>query len=87
MITIKIIPDELLGLPQKSTTEDDDKVCGIPDLALLHLRAQDHQLGRRMLDLQLTDDCRRIVSDEQLLQVVDDHLVHTVGTVAGLNSP
>ena len=38
-----------------------------------------------MLDLQLADNGGRIVGDEKLLEVVDNHLVHTVWAVAGLD--
>ena len=52
-------------------------------LLLLHLRSQDHHLGRGVLDLQLPDDGGGVVGDEELLQVVDHHLVHAVRAVSG----
>ena len=55
----------------------------INHLLLHHLGCEDHHLCCGVLDLELPDDGGGVVGDEELLQVVDHHLVHAVRAVSG----
>ncbi len=48
------VPEQILCLLEERAGKDDDKVGGVPHLRLLHLGAEDHQLGGRVLHLQLS---------------------------------
>jgi len=50
----KSLPEQILCLLEERAGKDDDKVGGVPHLRLLHLGAEDHQLGGRVLHLQLS---------------------------------
>ena len=41
---------------------------------------------REAAHLELLDDGRRVIRDEELLQVVDDHLVHAIGAQRGAHT-
>jgi hypothetical protein len=71
--------EKILSLAEQHPCKDDDKVGAVPDLVRLLLRRHDKELGSRVLDLELTDHRGGVVGDEELVEVVDDHLVHPVG--------
>ena len=50
-------------------------------LLLHHLRSENHHFCCRMFDFKFSDDCGRIVCYEQLFQVIDHHLVHSIRAV------
>ena len=85
MENIVDLPEQIFRCPQQSSSKDDNEVCGVTNLILLHLGAEDEELSCGMLHLQLPDDGRGIICDEKLLKVVDHHLVHAIGPVAGLD--
>ena len=71
--------EELLRLLQERARERNDEAGAVAHLALLRLaRLHDH-LGGGVDDLQLAHDSGGVGGDEQLAEVVDDHLVHAVG--------
>ena len=53
------------------------QVRAVADLCFLRLRRQHDQLGGRVRNLKLLHDGGGVAGDEQLVQVVDDHLVHS----------
>lgn len=69
--------NQLSGLLQKLSGEDDDVVTTISNLSLLHFSGEDDHLSSSVGDFHLTHDGQRIVGNEKLLEMVDDHLVHS----------
>eukprot|EP00754_Rhynchopus_humris_P021129 Rhum_TRINITY_DN14731_c0_g1::Rhum_TRINITY_DN14731_c0_g1_i1::g.115325::m.115325 len=62
----------------------DGEVAAVAHLLLHGLGRHHEQVGRRVLHLELPQDDGSVVGDEQLAQVVDDHLVEAVRAEAAL---
>ena len=75
---VQPLPQQILGELKELAGEDDDEVRAVSDLRLEHLRRHHQQLRRWVLHLELGHDRGRVIRDEELLQMVDHHLVHTV---------
>jgi len=80
---VETVADELLGVAKQLTAEGHHQVGAIANLLLLRLRRHHQKFGSRVRDFELADDDRRVGGDEELVEVVDDHLVHAVGTEGG----
>jgi hypothetical protein len=75
---VQPVLEQLLGQQQQLARQHDDEVGPVAGLGLLHFGGEHEHLGGRVLDLELLHDGRRVVRDEQLLEMVDHHLVHAV---------
>ena len=73
---MEAVANELLGIAQQLAAEGHHQVGAVANLLLLRLRRHHQQLSRGMRNLELADDHRRVGGDEELVEVVDDHLVH-----------
>lgn len=71
--TVRAVPSQRQG------ARASHQVGAVADLCRLRLCRHHQQLRRRMVHLELRDDGGRVAGDEQLLEVVDDHLVHACG--------
>jgi len=71
--------DEADGLTEKFTRERDNKVGTVTSFVLLHFGGLSDHLGGGMVDIRLLDDSSGIGGNEKLFEIVDNHLVHTVG--------
>jgi hypothetical protein len=72
--------DETGGLTKELSRERDDEVSTVSSFILLHFGGLSDHLSGRMVDIRLLDDGTGIGSNEKSFEVVDDHLVHTMGT-------
>lgn len=77
--------EEVLGLAQQLTGEDDDEVGVVAHLGLLLLRGHDEELGGGVDDVELAQDRGGVGGEDHLGQVVDDDLVAAVGAERGLD--
>mmetsp|Transcript_25775 Transcript_25775/g.63408 ORF Transcript_25775/g.63408 Transcript_25775/m.63408 type:complete len:528 (-) Transcript_25775:116-1699(-) len=80
---VQPVADQLLCHAEQLTPEGNHEVGAVADLLLLRLRRHHQQLSGGVRHLQLAHDHRRIRRHEQLVQVVDHHLVHAVGAQGG----
>jgi hypothetical protein len=69
-------PDEFLSLLKQLTGERYGEIGSIPNLLLLSPAGKYQDLGSRVLNLKLVHNGCSIVRHEQLVQVIDNHLVH-----------
>ena len=76
---VETVADELLGVAKQLTAEGHHQVGAVANLLLLRLRRHHQKFGSRVRDFELADDDRRVGGDEELVEVVDDHLVHACG--------
>jgi len=74
---------QLLGMLEQRAGEHQHPVGAVAGFLLLHLGGEHEHLGGGMFHLQLFEHRGRVVRHEDLLQVIDDHLVHAVGTEGG----
>lgn len=72
--------DETNGLTEELSRERDDEVSTISGFILLHFGGLSDHLSGRMVDIGLLDDSTGIGGNEKFFEVVDNHLVHTMGT-------
>lgn len=72
--------DETSGLTEELSRERDDEVSTVSGFILLHFGGLSDHLSGRMVDIRLLDDGTGIGGNEKSFEVVDDHLVHTMGT-------
>lgn len=79
---VETIPDEPLGLAKQLSRQCHHEVGPVTDLLLLGRGGHDNELGGRVGDLELVHNGSRVAGDEQLLQVVDHHLVHACDSKA-----
>lgn len=73
--------EQVLSLLQQLAREDQHHVRRVAHLRLLRLRRHDQQLRRRVHDLDLADDGRRVGRDEQPAEVVHHELVASCNSV------
>ena len=86
LAAVQAVLEEVLRQHEELAGEHHDEVGAVTDLRLLHLRRHHEQLRCRVLHLQLLDDGRGVVGDEELLKMVDHHLVHAVGAKRGAHA-
>lgn len=67
--------EQVNGPLEKLAGKDEDKVGVVAVLGLLSLRGADEQLGRRVDDLDLADDGRRVRRDKEPAEVIYNQLV------------
>jgi hypothetical protein len=72
--------DEADSLTEEFTRERDNKVGTVTSFVLLHFGGLSDHLGGGMVDIRLLDDSSGIGGNEKLLEIVDNHLVHTYST-------
>jgi hypothetical protein len=70
-------PDELLSLVKQFTGKRYGEIGSIPNLLLLSPASQYQDLSSRVLNLELIHNGGSIVCHKQLVQVIDNHLIHS----------
>ena len=69
--------DEVLGLLEELSCEDDGGGGPVSALGVLGLGDLDDHLGGGVLDVQLLEDGDTVVGDDDVADGVDEHLVHS----------
>ena len=75
--------DELLGLFEKLSGEDDAGGCSVSALGVLGLGDLNDHLGGGVLDIDLLQDGDTVVGDDDISDGVHEHLVHSLGSEGG----
>ena len=78
--------DQVGGLLEELAGEDDAGCGTVPDLGVLGLGDLDEHLGGGVLHVHLFQDCHTVVGDDDVADGVDEHLVHSPGAEAALDS-
>jgi len=76
---VDILIEELLGLIEELTGDDDSGGGAVTDFLLLRLADLDDHVGRRVVDVHLLQDGDAVVRDDDGPAGVDEHLVHPPG--------
>ena len=74
--------DQVGGLLEELSGEDDGGGGAVPDLGVLGLGDLDEHLGGRVLDVHLLEDGHAVVGDDDVSHGVHEHLVHAPGPEA-----
>lgn len=61
-------------------TQDDHARRSISDLLILRPRELDHRLGRRVSDVDFSENCMSIIREQDAAHGVQNHLQHGLGT-------
>ena len=75
--------DEVLGLLEELSCEDDGGGGPVSALGVLGLGDLDDHLGGGVLDVQLLEDGDTVVGDDDVADGVDHHFVHSFGSEGG----
>mmetsp|Transcript_69763 Transcript_69763/g.145466 ORF Transcript_69763/g.145466 Transcript_69763/m.145466 type:complete len:210 (-) Transcript_69763:269-898(-) len=78
--TVQPLTQHILGVLQKGASKNNNQVRSIADFFLLSFGRHRHKLCRWVNDLHFLDNRCSIVGHEDLVEVVDDHLVHAIGS-------
>ena len=82
---VDAVLDEVVAAAEQLGRHDDDRGGAVPDLVVLELGQIDQDAGGRMLHLELAQDGGAVVGDEDVADVVDEHLVEADGSQGGLD--
>ena len=65
--------------------EDDDRSGSVTDFLILHLGKIDKDLGSGVLNIETLEDRGTVVGDQDVSNLVDEHLVETLRAERALN--
>jgi hypothetical protein len=82
---VNTLLEELLGLFEDSSSQDDNTGGTVTDLIVLRGGKLGQKFGGLMVNLHLLKDSGSIVSDDNLTVGTDHEFIHTLGTKRGLH--
>ena len=80
-----LILDELVSTLKELSSKNDNGGSTITDLSVLNLRKLDEDLSSGVLDFELLEDGSTVVCDGNITNIIDEHLVETLGAKRALN--
>jgi hypothetical protein len=82
---VDVVLDEFVASLQELRGQDNNRGSSITNLSILNLRKFDEHFCRGMSDLQLFQNCGAIICDSDISNVVNEHLIETLGTKRSFN--
>jgi hypothetical protein len=82
---VDLILDELVSTLKELSSKNDNGGSTITDLSVLNLRKLDEDLSSGVLDFELLEDGSTVVCDGNITNIIDEHLVETLGAKRALN--
>jgi hypothetical protein len=82
---VDLILDELVSTLKELSSKNDNGGSTITDLSVLDLRKLDEDLSSGVLDFELLEDGSTVVCDGNITNIIDEHLVETLGAKRALN--
>lgn len=83
---VDLVLDEVVGSLEELSGEDDNGGGTVTDLTILDLGELDEDLSSGVSDLKLLENSGAIVSDGHIADIVDEHLVKTLGSERALHN-
>ena len=80
-----LILDELVSTLKELSSKNDNGGSTITDLSVLNLRKLDEDLSSGVLDFELLEEGSTVVCDGNITNIIDEHLVETLGAKRALN--
>ena len=82
---VDAVLDQVVAAAEELGGDDDDRGGAVADLVVLELGQIDQDAGGGMLHLELAEDGGAVVGDEDVADVVDEHLVEADGSQGRLD--
>ena len=80
-----VVSDELVSSLEKLSSKDDNGGSSVTDFSVLDLGELNENLGGGMSDLKLLEDSGAIIGNGDITNVVNEHLIETLGSEGGLD--